>query len=241
MWLVLLFIIVCSILFGTIIYCSLKDYSTSCHQDSILCDAFIASGRLTFPKKDLRHYFQLRDEVAPQDCSFEEFKLRLRASNPELVSEMKKSLLRSAMAVQENYSRISSEYMGNMQLYRKLLLSEKQWNYVENAMEELKETVEYIRDEANLIQDDWGDYIFSDAKKLNMIRKKQEELRIIKERKAREKEIEEKKAREKEISDSQMANKIAMEILNECDVSDGNKQIKGNGNIKKRSNNNKLK
>ncbi|KAH8738582.1 hypothetical protein FG386_001997 [Cryptosporidium ryanae] len=232
MWLIL-FIIICLVLFGTIIYCSLKDYSASYSQDNILCDAFIASGRLTFPKKDLRHYFQLRDEVAPQDCSLEEFRLRLRASNPELVSEMRKSLLRSSMAVQENYSRISSEYMGNMQLYRKLLLSEKQWNYVENAMEELKETVEYIRDEANLIQDDWGDYIFSDAKKLNMIRKKQEELRIMRERKAREREIEEKKSREKEINDSEMANKIAMEILKECNIKD-NKRENNNGNIKKR-------
>ncbi|KAF7457465.1 Translocation protein Sec66 [Cryptosporidium felis] len=201
-------------------------------QDEALCDAFISLGKMAFPKKDLKIYFQLRDEVAPQDTGIEEFRLRMRASNPELVSEMKKSLLRAAMAVQESYSRISTEYMGNMQLYKKLLLSEKQWLYVESSMEELKDTVDYIRCEANMIQDSWGEFIFMDARKLNEIRRKQEEMRLLKERMAREKEQEERKAREKVIIDSQLANKIANELLEQ--ESKSNMANKNSTSIKKR-------
>ncbi|EAK88506.1 hypothetical protein [Cryptosporidium parvum Iowa II] len=233
MWLQILFFIVSCFLLGIIVYYSFKDVEILNSQDEALCDAFISSGRLTFPKKDLKHYFQLRDEVAPQNVGLEEFRLRLRASSPELVSEMKKALLRAAMAVQDNYSRISSEYVGNMQLYKKLLLSEKQWLYVENSMEELKDTVEYIRDEANLIQDSWGDYIFLDARKLNAIRKQQEEMRLQKERLAKEKELEEKKAKEKEKTESNLANKIAQELL-EQEESLSNNDSKNNSGNKKR-------
>lgn len=233
MWLQILFFLILCLLLGIIVYYSFKDVEIVDSQDQALCDAFISSGKLTFPKKDLKHYFKLRDEVAPQDVSVEEFRLRLRASNPELVSEMKKALLRAAMAVQDNYSRISSEYIGNMQLYKKLLLSEKQWLYVENSMEELKETIEYIRDEAGLIQDSWGDYIFLDARKLNTIRKQQEEIRLQKERLAKEKELEEKKAKEKEISEINLADKIAQELLSQ-EKSLTNNENKNNTSIKKR-------
>ncbi|KAJ1606252.1 putative signal peptide-containing secreted protein [Cryptosporidium canis] len=232
MWLQVLFFLVTCTLLGIIVYYSFKDVEIVESQDEALCDALVSSGKLAFPKKDLKHYFQLRDEVAPQDASFEEFRLRLRASNPELVSEMKKALLRAAMAVQDSYARISAEYVGNMQLYKKLLLSERQWLYIESSMEELKETIEYIRDEASLIQDSWGDYIFLDARKLNAIRKKQEELRIQKEKLAREKELEEKRAREKEITESNIADKIAQELL-EQEKSEANEN-KNAATIKKR-------
>ncbi|OII74501.1 uncharacterized protein cubi_00054 [Cryptosporidium ubiquitum] len=232
MWLQILFFLISCFLLGIIVYYSFKDVEIIDSQDEALCDAFISSGKLTFPKKDLKHYFKLRDEVGPQNVSIEEFRLRLRASNPELVSEMKKALLRAAMAVQDSYSRISSEYMGNMQLYKKLLLSEKQWLYVESSMEELKETIEYIRDEASLIQDSWGDYIFLDARKLNAIRKQQEEMRLQKERLAKEKELEEKKAKERELSESNLADKIARELLDQ-EKALANNENKNSG-IKKR-------
>lgn len=213
MWLQVLFFLVTCTLLGIIVYYSFKDVEIVDSQDEVLCDALTSSGKLAFPKKDLKHYFQLRDEVAPQDVSVEDFRLRLRASAPELVSEMKKALLRAAMAVQDSYARISAEYVGNMQLYKKLLLSEKQWVYIENSMEELKDAIAYIRDEANLIQESWGEYIFLDARRLNAIRRQQEEQRLQKERLAREKEQEEKRAKEREITESCLAEKIAKELL----------------------------
>lgn len=232
MWLQVLFFLVTCTLLGIIVYYSFKDVEIVDTQDEVLCDALTSSGKLTFPKKDLKHYFQLRDEVAPQDVCLENFRLRLRASAPELVSEMKKALLRAAMAVQDSYARISAEYVGNMQLYKKLLLSEKQWVYIENSMEELKDTIEYIRDEANLIQDSWGEYIFLDARKLNAIRRQQEELRLQKERLAREKELEEKRAKEREISESSLADKIAKELLEQENNATG--EAKNSVGIKKR-------
>ncbi|KAL7068842.1 hypothetical protein ACR3K2_06770 [Cryptosporidium serpentis] len=235
MWWLLVVSIV-FILLSIIIYYSYKAVGTSSIQDAFLRDAFTASGKLCFPKKDLRLYCQYREEVAPIECSIEEFQLRLRAASPELVIEMKKSLLRSAMRIQESYGRIYNEYISHMQLYKKLLLSPAQWSYIENTMEELKDTVQFIREEANFIQGNWGETIYMEARKLNEIRRKQEEIKILRERQIKEKEMILKKAKEQELVDDQRANEKAEELLKECSLEKAkNAKLKSSGTTQRKN------
>uniref|UniRef100_A0A0G4FBT6 Uncharacterized protein n=1 Tax=Chromera velia CCMP2878 TaxID=1169474 RepID=A0A0G4FBT6_9ALVE len=72
------------------------------------------------------------------------------------------------------YERIRTDVYGKWQLYKKYLITEQHWKSVEEANALMAEEIQFIKKEADFLEEGWGRVIFPQAFKLREERKERE-------------------------------------------------------------------
>lgn len=145
---------------------------------------------------------------------------------PEDRKALKLLLLRRALANAPRWIYLSGENTAKYRLYKHGLLTESAWLSFQNSQEELNKELQYIKLEAECIEQDWGASILRDAIMLHRLaeaqreRAKQQETELRrqekeKDRLAREKEREKEQRDHKELQKIKKAEKLREQLLKE--------------------------